>query len=267
MEYGHGMTDSGADRQMVGGAQAVRRAMDVLRTVAQLQRSQATLSRVAKATGLTMPTAHRILRSLVEERALGYDPTDHGYRLGALAYELGLAAMPTLEPQSKWRGAVAEIARRTRLTSYLVARSNDEAVCLVCVQGAANIRVMPMDVGQRVPLGIGAGSLAILASLDDREVHRIVALHDGRIAAFPGGLRPPDWMIGRVANTRARGFAISSDTVASGVSGIGVLIPTESGGPSLALTVSAVTSAIDTKEARRLAATIRGVIQETRSLG
>lgn len=266
MEYAHDMTPEGPDRQTVGGAQAVRRAIDALRTVAQLQRSQATLSRIAKATGLTVPTMHRILRSLVEERALSYDPIDRCYRLGPLAYELGLGAEPVLALHSRWRDAVANIARRTRLTSYLVARSNDEAVCLACVQGAANIRVMPMDVGQRVPLGIGAGSLAILSSLDDREVHRIVALHESRLAAFPSGSRPPGWMARRVADTRARGFAISSDTVASGVSGIGVLLPPEGGDPVLALTVSAVTSAIDTKEAGRLAATIGSVMQEMLSL-
>jgi DNA-binding IclR family transcriptional regulator len=34
--------------------------------------------------------------------------------------------------------------------------------------------IMPMEVGQRVPVGIGSGSLAILTALEDAEIERIV---------------------------------------------------------------------------------------------
>lgn len=243
---------------MTEGTQAIGRAVDVLRTVAQFPRAQATLARVARATGLSTPTAHRILRALVEQRLLVRDRT---YRLGPLAWELGLAA-PGAEARERWRSAVAEIARRTRLTSYLIARSGDEAVCLVCVPGAATIRAMPMEVGQRVPLGIGAGSLAILAALDDAEVRRIAALHADRLGAFPGGRREDGWMTGRVAETRRRGFAVSSETVAAGVGGIGLLAPDEGPGADLAFTVSAVSGAIGEEEAARLATTMRQIIRE-----
>lgn len=55
------------------GAQAIRRAMDVVRAVAQFQRTGATLSRVASVTGLSTSTTHRMLRSLTEERMLRHD--------------------------------------------------------------------------------------------------------------------------------------------------------------------------------------------------
>lgn len=41
-------------------------------------------------------------------------------------------------------------------------RSDRDAICRLCVLGNMIIRAMPMEVGQRLPLGIGAGSLAIL---------------------------------------------------------------------------------------------------------
>jgi len=68
------------------GAQAIRRAMDVVRAVAQMQRTGATLSRVVKATGLNRSTVFRILRSLTEERMLRYDERERHYYLGLLAF-------------------------------------------------------------------------------------------------------------------------------------------------------------------------------------
>jgi DNA-binding IclR family transcriptional regulator len=246
----------------IAGAQAIRRALDVARTVAQIQRSGANLSRIAKATGLSVPTAHRILRSLTEERLLTFDPADRCYRLGLLAFELGLAAPPEARVEASWRGAIEAVAARTRLTSYLIAQSDDEAVCLFCAQGSATIRAMPMEVGQRVPLGLGAGSLAILASLDDGEVERIVTGHKDRYALFAGGPQQPDAILRRVAETRGRGYAISAGTVASGVTGIGLLVASGSTMTRLAVTVSAVASAFGEKEAGELVVAISRSISD-----
>lgn len=235
--------------------------MEVVRTVAQLQRSGATLSRVTKATGLSTPTAYRLLRSLTEERLLTFGADDRCYYIGPLAYELGLAALPEVRVDSGLRHAVAEVAKRTRLTSYLIARSNDEAVCLFCVQGTTAIRAMPMEVGQRVPLGFGAGSLAILSSLDDEEVERIITAHQDRYDVFPGGKQDLDRIRQRVAETRVRGYSISSGTVASGVTGIGVRAPADRSLTKIAVTVSAVASTFGAAEAKALASLIASAIR------
>lgn len=248
-------------RASVGGAQAIRRAMEVVRTVGQIQRAGASLRRVASATGLSTPTAYRILRSLTEERLLIFNDQERCYHIGPLAFELGLAALPDVRVHTPWQDAVGEVARRTRLTSYLIARSDDEAVCLFCAQGSTAIRAMPMEVGQRVPLGIGAGSMAILASLPDDEVQRILHAHEDRFAVFPGGKQPLDQILLRVSETRARGYSLSSGTVATGVIGLGVLVPADRGAFKGAITVSAVAETFDPAEASSLAATISTVIR------
>ena len=58
------MAQSKGEPGGMAGAQAIRRAMDVVRAVTQFQRSGATLSRVAGATGLSTSTAHRNGRRL-----------------------------------------------------------------------------------------------------------------------------------------------------------------------------------------------------------
>jgi DNA-binding IclR family transcriptional regulator len=252
------------DRTATGGAQAIRRAIDTVRLVAQIQRSGANLSRVARAAGLKTSTAFRILRTLTEERLLRYDHVERCYYVGPLAFELGLAASAEAQAQMSWRDAVERIARETRLTTYLMARSDKDAVCLLCVQGSTALRAMPVEVGQRLPLGIGAGSLAILATLDDEEVRRIVSAQESRLDLFPDGKAKAKGILKRVDLTRQRGFSISSGTVVPGVTGVGVAILPHQGLAQLALSVSAVASSIDPREARKIASVIAAAIQSHR---
>lgn len=240
-----------AEDGRVGGTQAISRSVQVLRTVAKLQRSGATATRVAAATGLTRPTVFRILRALEAERLLERREDERTYRLGQLAYELGLAAQPITPPQTRWQAAIEQVAARTRLTSYLIGQSGDEAVCLACVQGAMGIRAVPVEVGQRVPLGRGAGSLAILASLPDEEVWRIIQSRGGRHVHQLAKERED--LISRIRRTREAGHSVSSGTVVKGVSGVGLLISGTNGKQRLAITVSVVAEKIAPAEALKLA--------------
>jgi DNA-binding IclR family transcriptional regulator len=246
----------------IGGAQAIRRAMDVVRTVASLQRSDATLSRVAQATGLNQSTAFRILRSLTEERMLYFDERRRSYRLGMLAFELGLATSGKSQVQAAMQPVLEEVNRKTRLTTYLMARSGNEAVCLTCLEGAAVIRVKPIEPGQRLPLGIGAGSAAILASCQPDEVEEILSAQQKAYDLFPGGAAEVARIRERIAQARTTRFVFSAGTVARGVCGVGVPVLPRRGLVQLAVSVSAVTDQMDPAEARRFAAIIRAALDQ-----
>ncbi len=250
-----------AEDGSMAGAQAIRRAMDVVRAVAQFQRSGATLSRIAHATGLSTSTAHRILRSLTEERMLRHDEPTRSYRLGLLAFEIGLATQAESQVQPYWREAIEDIARKTRLTTYLMARSDCEAVCLLCEQGTMRIRAMPVEVGQRLPLGIGAGSLAILATIPEDEVSEVLAANEQRFRMFPGSAAQAPVILERVAQSREAGFAVSSGSVADGLVGVGVPVLPRRGLLQLAISVSAVADVLDTDEARQIAGVIAAAIR------
>lgn len=248
------------------GAQAIRRAVDIMRVVAHLQRSGASLSRVARAADISTSTAYRILRSLVEERLLHYENSERRYYIGPLASELGLAStlMVHMDVESRWRPALESIARQTRLTTYLMARSHQEVVCLACIQGQAVLRAMPVDVGQRLPLGIGAGSLAILATLDDSEVHDILASQSSLLKQIQNEVAGDQAILERLAVTKQRGFSVSSGTIAAGVAGVGVAIIEDAEPASLAISVSAVAKEFPPKKAQELADIIQLAIKDCR---
>lgn len=234
--------------------------MNVIRATARLQRSDASLSRVAHATGLNQSTAFRILKSLVEERMLYYDEIARTYHLGVLAFELGLAAGSQSRVQEYYLPAIEEIAGKTRLTTYLMARSDTEAVCLVCKEGAAVIRAKPIEVGQRLPLGIGGGSVAILATLDDEEITEVLAVQKCDFDLYPGGRDEMARILERVEGVRRNGFSISGGSVARGVCGIGVPVLPQRGLMQLAISVSAVNDVVTPEEARTFAGIIKAAI-------
>ncbi|MFC7206322.1 helix-turn-helix domain-containing protein [Comamonas endophytica] len=69
--------------------QGVARIAALLRLVAVHQGSGLRYTEIAELSGLERPTAHRVLKSMVEEELLVRDPATRRYRLGALIAELG----------------------------------------------------------------------------------------------------------------------------------------------------------------------------------
>lgn len=260
------MKQVNGDAAGMTGAQAIRRAMDVVRAVAQFQRTGGTLSRIASATDLSTSTTHRMLRALTEERMLRYDETSRCYFLGLLAFELGLATQAESQAQPYWRETIEHLARQTRLTTYLMARSDCEAVCLLCAQGSTVIRAMPIEVGQRLPLGIGAGSLAILATLDDEEVKHVIASIRSRLQVFPRDGAQAAAILDRVRRARSEGYVVSAGTVASGLVGVGVPVLPRKGLLQLAISVSAVADVMDPGEAKQIATLIDAAIKRRLAL-
>lgn len=243
------------------GTQAIRRAVEVARAVAQLQGAGATLSRVAHATGFNITTTFRILRSLTEERLLRYDPAEQHYYVGPFAFELGLAASKDARVSAAWRNTVDDIARQTRFTTYLVARANNEAVCLMCVEGSSPLRAVPIEVGQRVPLGVGSAALALLASLDDAEIARIIASQESRLDLFVANGAKPDVIWKRVTDIRRCGYAVNPGELISGITGIGLAVLPHRGMTQFAICVAAPTSNLGAGDEGKIAAAITGVIR------
>ena len=249
-----------------GSVQSIRRAVEVIRAIARIQRSGATLTRVVQATGLKRTTAFRILQSLTEERLLQYDRADHCYGVGQLAFELGLAAPARARTLAAWQRVVDRVAWETHLTTYLVARSDDEAVFLQCVPAVGRFGVESLEIGQRLPLGVGASSLAILASLRDEEVGRIICAHGARRDALLCGKMTVPGISKSIERTRREGFALSSGDVLPGVTGVGVAVLPRVDMDQIAISVSAAAAAINAGEARRVASVIRNAIDSYRGV-
>ena len=70
---------------------SLRRGVLLLRLLATAGSRGLPLTELAARSALPHPSAHRVLKQLVEERLVEHNPETRRYRLGPLSFELGLA--------------------------------------------------------------------------------------------------------------------------------------------------------------------------------
>lgn len=222
------------------GTQAIRRAAAILRLIGQGHAQGASLAEVGAAMQLSRSTAHRIMKCLVDEGLVKHDPARKRYVIGRLVYELGLTVTSETLEIARWSGAVARVAARTGATAYLMGRSGVEAVCLLKQEGNAVIRVIPVDIGQRRYLGVGAGATALLAALDAPTRENILSTIAPHLGDFPA---MSEAVIRRhIAEAQTEGLVVSRSNVVRDVIGIGMAIPDGDRAPWLSLSIASLES-------------------------
>lgn len=252
----------------VGGTQSVQRAVAVLRHVA-LAADATRLSDIATALDIDITTAHRIVKGLCFEGMLRREAETRRYRLGRLVHELGLAATPHFPLRDLCRPTLEKLAARSGDSVFLVVRSGLDVVCLERVAGTFAIQAHTLDAGARRPLGVGAGGMAILMSLPDAEVERVIDANVARYAAWER--LTPKRMRTLVRLSREHGFAINDEELMQGVGAIGIAFAaTPAGGagePTLAaISIASIAQRMQGKRrdelARELAAELKRLTRE-----
>lgn len=168
------------------GAQALDRALRVLRDIASSGDLGRRLIDLQRNIGLTKPTAHRIAQALVRYDFVTYDKASRRYFLGAEISILSVSApkdLPDLRELA--RDDMRRLAEETGDTAYLMVRSGNDVVCIARELGHYPIKALTGEIGTRRPLGVGAGGIALLASLPADEIEAVLRANRGRMRRFP----------------------------------------------------------------------------------
>lgn len=199
------MVDLSENKSETGGTQSIGRATVLLRVLAAAGPAGMGLGEVATRAQMERPTVHRILRRLISEAMVIQTPGTRAYQLGPLLYELGLAAAPSIPSQELCTAALRELSMVTGDSSFLMVRSGTESVCLQRQEGHFPIKVLVLAVGQRRPMGCGAGSIALMSLLSDAQVDDLLQVNRARLDAHG---EPDNHTLRTIIRTaRADGFA------------------------------------------------------------
>lgn len=199
--------------------QTLTRAMNVLKVVASGQNGGMRLTDVALATGLDKSTVHRITKYLMAEGMLVKQQGKNTYRLGPLLFELGLCALPKNNLTDICYKELHELAEETQDTAFLLQRSGWDAVCVARSEGTYPIKTLTSGVGDRHPLGIGAGGMAMLAALDDLQVKDVLKSIENRLPRY--GM-DTGMLLSDVEVTRRLGYSCNQEVAAKEVVAVGV---------------------------------------------
>lgn len=234
----------------VQGAQVVSRVSAVLRAVSESAGAGASTGDIARSTGLTRPTAHRLLSSLAAEGFVDHDPLRSRWHLGPELYLLGTLAAERYDITDIAREHVRALALESGESAFLSARRGLETVCLLREEGSFPVRSFVLYEGVRFPLGVASAGLAILSFLPQAEI-------DDYFVRVDLG---PDWgpqhaeapLRERLAATRATGYALNPGLILEGSWGMGAVVFDPAGNPAWALSLTGIESRFRPERRREL---------------
>jgi DNA-binding IclR family transcriptional regulator len=233
------------------------RVVDVLRALSGAPLGGITAADVAAATGLGRSSAYRLLASLRNCGLVEQDSESKRYWLGYEIYVLGRTAAHHFSIVRLAQPSLVRLAEQTQDTVYMSAPSQLDAICVAREEGSFPIKTLSLTIGQRRPLGVGTGALALLSALDDAEVEQVVQANMPRYGGFPGF--DPASIYDLVAETREQGYAYSNDLIVKGMRAVAVPIRDPDGFPVAAITVSAISERM---EKRRRESTLGALVRE-----
>jgi DNA-binding IclR family transcriptional regulator len=202
-----------------------------------------TFTSIAERTGLTRPTAHRLLRAL-EDHGFVFQVGGLGYALGPRLLGLAGAAMRELPLRDLARPALERLARTTGESAQLYVRNVDRRLCVDAVESAHELRTI-VRVGASLPLEKGSAGRVFLAwgaAPEDLDVEPLAQ---------------------KLATTRRRGWADSHGEREAGVASVSAPVFGPRGTLVAAVSISGPEARVGGLRAKRYA---RAVLEAAREI-
>ncbi|HCR98866.1 MULTISPECIES: IclR family transcriptional regulator [Halomonas] len=222
------------------GAQSVDRALGLLSLIAR-QAEGSSLADLTRHSGLNKPTVRRLLLALINAGMVEQSPANHHYQLGPEAYLLGHRASEQHNLTRLATCNVARLAQRTEDAACLSIRRGHFSLCLYREDGVYPIRTHALVQGAYHPLGVGAGSLAMLAALPDAEITHVLDAQRPLLEQQYPQLAP-EHMVNLVNETRLQGYAVNPGLVFADSWGIGIALRWPDGVLAGSLSLAAIES-------------------------
>ncbi len=222
------------------GTSSLSKAIHILKDLAANAADGVRLIDLARRLNMSQPSAHRLLKSLAAEGLVEQMPEGKSYRLSLEFFAIAA--------QARRREGILDIARPSLLrlsatfndTVFLLVRSNFDAICLDRVEGPFPIRSFTGDIGGKVPLGIGQGSIAILAHLPEEEREAIIQFNMPRIMDR-AAIDEVDLRI-KIDEVRRIGAAQMNFEMIEGMAGLGVPVLDQNGIAVASLSIGTLAS-------------------------
>jgi len=221
------------------GAGSVSRLFAVLRALGEVPEGGERVTQLAQQVGLSQPTTHRLLRSLMDEGMVEQDARSKRYRLSLEFFALAANAGKTGNLRDLVRPSLLRLSASLGDSLFLLARSGFDAICLDRSEGPYPIRTFTGDIGGRVALGVGQGSLAILAFLPE-ERETVIRYNLPRLKDFH--LYDEVLLRSEVESVRNLGYAARNTGVLEGMAGLAVPILNRDGYAVAALSVATISA-------------------------
>lgn len=187
-----------SDEPKARKSQTLLRGLDILEAVAPAPMG---IPEIATATGMTYPTAHRIVSALLEHRYLR-QLENRSYALGPKVVELGFVAYQQTDLAKVARPFLEEMAQKTSDTVHLARLDDGQVIYLDKLLSRRPIEISSRIGGRKPAISTGVGK-ALLLDESEENWHRLFQRdhHLMRVA-----MTEEDWLA-RMRGYRLGGFS------------------------------------------------------------
>ncbi|MFO1327061.1 MAG: IclR family transcriptional regulator [Rubrivivax sp.] len=242
-----------------GPVSSLHRAVCLLRALAAGGAQR--VSDLARELGYTQATTHRLLQQLVDEGLVAQSTHDKRYALGLDFFALAARAGEAGGLRERCRPALLRLGASLGDSVFLLVRAGFDAMCLDRWEGPFPIRSFTGDIGGRVPLGVGQGSMAILAHLPEAERDEVMRYNVPRIRHL--GSLDEVYLRTEVARARAQGYVNTNSGLIEGMAGVAVPVFDVAGRVVAALSIGTLTARV---QGERLPVVVELLQREARAL-
>jgi DNA-binding IclR family transcriptional regulator len=204
------------------------------------------LNELADRAELNRTTAFRILEELVTAGFVVKRGQPPRYDFGPEALAMASVASRSLNVQTAARPSVLRLAQKSGDTVLLTVRSGSEAVCIDLAVGGYPIRANRLKVGNHVPLGISAGSMALLAWLPVAEREAVLDITCSRLSAFPRFSR--EKLQKYIEDAQESGIVKMYDIIVDGLGAIAIPLRDQGDNVLAALSIASMSQRIQQRE-------------------
>ena len=181
------------------------------------QNGPVTLRTVMSGLGMTKPTAHRLLATLIDHGMARFDSVNNTYQLGMRLFELSRQVWQDFDLRGVAMNEMRQLHAATNETVSLAILTPDGGVYIDGLQSSHHLREQSR-VGQRVALWRSAIGKALIAGLSYKDRQRI--LEEDADAILNSGTYDGLQELSRHLDlVNARGYAIEIDEDLPGISG------------------------------------------------
>jgi IclR family acetate operon transcriptional repressor len=259
------LSGSGHERERPA-LQVVERTFSILDLFTP-DRPEWTTTEIARALGLPVPTAHRILAVLRRRSLVVKDEGSKRFRLGPGALDLGERARAGLDLRTVAHPILERLAQGTGETALLTVpnETRDRSVCVDRVESSHPLRLSVLP-GRQLPLHAGAMQKALLAFLPEEDRERVLRGPLERLCR--NTITDPRKLRAEILEIRRRGFATSVEETNVGVWGVAVPIVAADGRVVASIGLAGPSARMSATLLRRYLASLRAGAEEVaRALG
>jgi DNA-binding IclR family transcriptional regulator len=154
--------------------QSIDRAMKIIQLlISDQQKIGWPISEIADHTELPLSTVHRLISSLVQYELVSQIPETKQYKTGNKWMEIGLGMLENLDFRVVARPFMEELSLEVEESIYLNIPNQTDSIIIERIDSPLKVRIID-NLGERIPLSIGAANKTILANMPKEKTLEIL---------------------------------------------------------------------------------------------